>query len=137
METVYPALDILTLCSNFGEGFPNTLIEAMACGVPCVATDIGASGEIVEGVGLIVAIRDPPALAQAWKSIVTGPMEALAMKARNRVLERYRIERVCKLYESAYFDIACQAEDACDSLGSANAQTTIALPRRRADAEAG
>jgi glycosyltransferase involved in cell wall biosynthesis len=140
METVYPAFDLVTLCSTFGEGFPNTLIEAMACGVPCVATDIGASGEIIEDVGLIVPPSDPAALAQAWSSIVTGPREALATKARKRAVERYQITRVSQLYETAYFDIACPAMaagDACDTRGSVGVSNAITVPRRDADNVAG
>jgi len=105
METIYPVFDLVTLCSTFGEGFPNTLIEAMACGVPCVATDIGASGEIIEGVGVIVPPRDPAALSQAWKTLFAGPIEVRAAEARARVVERYRIERICQLYEAAYLDV--------------------------------
>ena len=105
MESVYPAFDLVTLCSTFGEGFPNTLIEAMACGVPCVATDIGACGEIIEGVGVIVPPRDPTALAQAWKSLFAEPMGVRVAEVRARVVERYRIERICQLYGAAYLDI--------------------------------
>jgi glycosyltransferase involved in cell wall biosynthesis len=133
METVYPAFDLVTLCSTFGEGFPNTLIEAMACGIPCVATDVGASKEIIEDIGLMVPPRDPTALAQAWKSMLTGPIETLAIKARKRVVELHRITRVSQLYETAYFDIAypaVAAGDACDRRGLTDA---IVIPRRDAD----
>lgn len=105
MEMVYPVFDLVTLCSSFGEGFPNTLIEAMACGVPCVATDTGASAEIIEGVGSVVPPRDPAALAQAWRSLFAASMGLQAAEVRARVVERYRIERTCQLYGAAYLDI--------------------------------
>ncbi len=58
IELVYPAFDVLTLCSTAGEGFPNVLCEAMACDVRCVATDVGDSAEIIGDCGLIVPMRD-------------------------------------------------------------------------------
>ena len=70
IELVYPALDVLTLCSIAGEGFPNVLCEAMACDVPCVATDVGDSAEIIGDCGLIVPLRDPQALAGAWRALL-------------------------------------------------------------------
>jgi glycosyltransferase involved in cell wall biosynthesis len=106
METIYPAFDLATLCSAFGEGFPNVLTEAMACGVPCVATDVGACREIIEGHGLIVSPRDPAALAQAWEAMLVAPRELLARKARARASEHYGIDRICALYESIYMDVA-------------------------------
>ncbi len=106
METIYPAFDLATLCSAFGEGFPNVLTEAMACGVPCVATDVGACREIIEGHGRIVQPRDPAALAEAWSSMLAGPMELLGRKARARACEHYGIDRICELYESVYLDVA-------------------------------
>jgi glycosyltransferase involved in cell wall biosynthesis len=109
MEKVYPAFDLATLCSTFGEGFPNTLIEAMACGVPCVATDIGASPEIIKDAGIAVAPRDSTALVKAWTSLLAEPGEVLAAKVRARVVEHYPIDRMCQLYEAAYVDVVCPA----------------------------
>jgi glycosyltransferase involved in cell wall biosynthesis len=106
METIYPAFDLATLSSAFGEGFPNVLTEAMACGVPCVATDVGACREIIEDHDLIVPPRDPAALAKAWKSVLAGPTELLARNARARACEHYGIDRICDLYESIYLDVA-------------------------------
>jgi glycosyltransferase involved in cell wall biosynthesis len=126
----------VTLCSTFGEGFPNVLTEAMACGVPCVATDIGACREIIGGLGLIVVPRDPAALAQAWESLLSGPMDALSIKVRTRAVECYRIERICRLYEAAYLDVAhaaILAGDMGDPLSSARISDPTAMPHRGAD----
>jgi glycosyltransferase involved in cell wall biosynthesis len=48
------ALDILVSPSR-SEGFPNAVVEAMACGVPCVATDVGVNSEIIGNAGVLVA----------------------------------------------------------------------------------
>jgi glycosyltransferase involved in cell wall biosynthesis len=134
MESVYPTFDLMTLCSTFGEGFPNSLIEAMACGVPCVATDVGACGEILDDVGVIVPDRDPTALAQAWKSLFAGEMEVRAAKVRARVVERYPIERISKLYEDAYLDIVHPAVTAMRArAASVYESEEIVVPRLNRD----
>lgn len=74
MPNVYSALDLLCLPSH-SEGLPNVIGEAMACGVPCVATRVGGIPEIVGDLGIIVAPADPVALAR-------GVLEALLANPR-------------------------------------------------------
>src|SRR3569832_1571609 len=59
LEMLYPCFDLLTLTSAYGEGSPNVLIEALACGVPCVSTDVGDSQQIIGHAGLVVPPKDP------------------------------------------------------------------------------
>jgi glycosyltransferase involved in cell wall biosynthesis len=102
---VTAALDLATLSSAYGEGFPNVLGEAMACEVPCVATDVGDSAHVVGDTGSIVPARDPDALAGAWGELLTAgndELEALGQRARRRVLEHFSISRVTHAYEAAY-----------------------------------
>jgi glycosyltransferase involved in cell wall biosynthesis len=110
MEQIYPTLDALTLCSIYGEGFPNVLCEAMACDVPCVATDVGDSVIIVGDCGLIVPPRDPEALVRAWRTLIEKSQVA-PEGARSRVATRYSLERMCAHYESLYRSLVQKRPD--------------------------
>jgi len=112
IELIYPTFDALTLCSTYGEGFPNVLCEAMACDVPCVATDIGDSAEIIGDCGLIVAPRDPEALVGAWRAVVQKGSALGTEGARARVAARYSLQRMCSHYESLYRSLAQKSSNA-------------------------
>ena len=55
--------------ASYGEGFSNTIAEAMACGVPCVVTDVGDSARIVGELGEVVEARQPKSLAAGIKKM--------------------------------------------------------------------
>jgi len=99
------SLDIASSSSYFGEGFPNVIGEAMACGVPCVVTDVGNSGWVVGDTGLVIRPRDPVALASAWKELLDMGLEGrkvLGAKARKRVIANFSINEIVSQYESLY-----------------------------------
>jgi glycosyltransferase involved in cell wall biosynthesis len=106
IELIYPTFDVLTLCSTYGEGFPNVLCEAMACDVPCVTTDIGDSAEIIADSGVIVPLRNPKALARGWHTLLEKGMGPVRESGRSRVAARYSLQRMCAQYESLYRSIA-------------------------------
>jgi glycosyltransferase involved in cell wall biosynthesis len=102
---VMAALDIAASSSSYGEAFPNVLAEAMACAVPCVATDVGDSAYIVGDAGTIVPPRDPAALAAALDAMLARPPEelrALSEAARRRVDEKFALPKVIRQYEDTY-----------------------------------
>jgi glycosyltransferase involved in cell wall biosynthesis len=105
LDRIYPAMDLHVLSSRSVEGFPNVLGEAMACGVPCVATNMGDSALIVGDTGRIVPPRDPGALADAIVELLGMPEEArdrLGRAARQRIEERFSIETIAARYRALY-----------------------------------
>jgi|CXWL01.1.fsa_nt_gi glycosyltransferase involved in cell wall biosynthesis len=97
MPAVYSALDLSSSSSSFGEGFSNTIAEAMACGVPCVVTDVGDAKRIVGDAGYVVAPGSPAALAAAWQEALDmGDAEraSRSRRARERVIEHFSLERL-------------------------------------------
>lgn len=99
------AFDVLVSSSAWGEGFPNVLGEAMATGVPCVATNIGDSPAIIGNAGVIVEPRDVSALAAGIKQLLSlTPNERLDLgkRARRRILERYSLSAIADEYAHIY-----------------------------------
>ena len=95
MPAVYNALDIVTSTSSYGEGFSNVIAEAMACGVPCVVTDVGDSALIIGDTGLVVPIKDPEALAGGWRCMLKQLNENLTLienKTCARIMSHYNNE---------------------------------------------
>lgn len=102
---VLAALDIFALPS-IAEGMSNTILEAMASGLPVVATRVGGNPELVEDhvTGRLVVSRDPGALAEAMAAYLDDAhLRALHGKAaRQRVTERFSLDRMCESYVDLY-----------------------------------
>lgn len=108
IENFLPAVDIVGVSSAFGEGFPNVLGEAMACAIPCVASDVGDIREIAGQTGIIVPPRSPQEMADAWMHTLDLPRERLqelGAMARNRIRDNYSIETVTAMYETMYEEL--------------------------------
>lgn len=98
-------LDLFVLSSAFGEGFPNAVGEAMACGIPCVVTDVGDSAHVVGGVGTVVPANDPIALGKACCDLLSASesnRRVLGEVARKRVEEYFALEHIVQRYQSLY-----------------------------------
>lgn len=104
IEQVLAGLDVLVLPTSRPEPFGLVIIEALACGVPVVATDQGGPLEILQGIeaGRLVPPRMPNAIASAVLDIAeqTGP--ALREKAREMVISRFQEERMIEQLQSLY-----------------------------------
>jgi glycosyltransferase involved in cell wall biosynthesis len=105
-------MDIFVLPSRGrgrAEGCPVALLEAMAAGKACVATDIPGSRDILKGSygGWLVPAEDSQALAEAFKELAASKelREKIGWEARNKVCSEYRIEREVSQYVDLYNSI--------------------------------
>jgi glycosyltransferase involved in cell wall biosynthesis len=103
-----PALDLFVLGSRF-EGLPIALLEAMAAGVPCVATRVGGVHEAVQDgqQGVLVPPGDPAALAAAALGLVLDPdrRERMGASGVERVREHFSIDRAARRIEAIYEEV--------------------------------
>lgn len=107
VPNIMNALDLHVLSSAYGEAFPNVVCEAMACGTPCVVTDVGDAAYIVGDTGWVVPPNDSNALAEAIAAALcalTDPSEFNKRKlcARRRVEENFDIERMVNSYSTLW-----------------------------------
>jgi glycosyltransferase involved in cell wall biosynthesis len=101
VSEVYSALDLLTSASLFGEGFPNVVGEAMACGICCVVTDTGDSALVVGDAGIVVAPGDPGALADGWGRGLAWLDDPGRPDPRRRIETEFGVERLVERTELA------------------------------------
>jgi len=105
MDLVTSGLDIAVSASAYGESLSLALGEAMACGVPCVTTDLGDHGELVGSTGVVVKPEDPAALAEGCLSLLRMGREgrqSLGARARERIISHYSLAAAVQRYEELY-----------------------------------
>lgn len=90
---VYSSLTVSCLTSTT-EAFPNVVCEAMACGTPCVVTDVGDAAIIVEKRSQVVPSSDAEALARAVISLLSTERNKPDMDARRSIVERFSLRRL-------------------------------------------
>lgn len=103
MSPIYNALDVCCL-SSITEGFPNVLGEAMSCGVPCVATDVGDASIILGNKGITVPSGDPEALAEAMLKMVSKVRKGKVPEVRSRIEEHFSVAKMLEATEDTFRD---------------------------------
>lgn len=105
IPAVMNALD-LHILSSLGEAFPNTVAEAMACGTPCVVTDVGDAAVIVAETGWVVPPQDSVALAggieRAISELANAGRDALGLKCRRQIEENFSLEKMVQAYTTLW-----------------------------------
>ena len=115
MPSVNAALDAAVSASAWGEGFSNAIGEAMSCGVPVVATDVGDSRLIVGSAGHVVPPGNPKALARSLVTLYQlgdDQRRSLGELAREHIQKRYSIDKMVERFLEVLEDTAKQ-ENVC------------------------
>ena len=108
MPAITASFDIAASSSAFGEAFSLALGEAMACGVPCVTTDVGNAAAIVGDTGRVVPAKQPAALADGILELLRTPAEqrrALGTRARDRIVADFSLPVIVRRYEEIYAEL--------------------------------
>jgi glycosyltransferase involved in cell wall biosynthesis len=100
MPAVYSAMDIFC-SSSLSEGFPNVIAEAMACGVPCVVTDVGDSAKIVGNEGVLVPPGNPQMLADGLRTMLFKGSHRKSFDTRGRIVKHFSLQNMIDATEKA------------------------------------
>lgn len=107
IPAIMNAIDLHVLSSSYGEGFPNVLAEAMACGTMCVSTNVGDASVIVDQYGWIVEPNSPDLLANA----ILDAMELkhdksewikMSNDAQNHIIKSFNLSDMIDKYNSVW-----------------------------------
>ena len=104
MTSVYNAANVMISSSSYGEGFSNVIGESMACGTPCIVTDVGDSALIVGNPEWVVPPDNSEALAKALMKLMLLDEQALVRiseTVRKRIIAEFGIDKLIKKTEKA------------------------------------
>jgi glycosyltransferase involved in cell wall biosynthesis len=107
MPAVQNAIDIAVSASANGEGFSNVIGEAMACGVPCIVTDVGDSAAIVGDLGMVVPPQNPEALQSAIDTLADaiGNNSHKPEQIRQQIVDNFSVSQLVIKTEKALLGI--------------------------------
>lgn len=109
ISEVMNGLDLHILSSSYGEGFPNVIAESMACGTPCIVTDVGDSALVVGKTGWVVPPKDSAKLAIAIERALceknTSKWNKRCNKARQRIKIKFSIMKMIESYNNLWIKV--------------------------------
>jgi glycosyltransferase involved in cell wall biosynthesis len=105
MQKIYSGWDVYISSSSFGEGFSNSIGEAMACEVPCIATDVGDSKIIVGDTGIIGNPNHIESLYLGIKKMLSSDLTLLGKKARERIVQNFFTDKMIKETEENIYKL--------------------------------
>jgi glycosyltransferase involved in cell wall biosynthesis len=109
VERLYGVFDTFVL-NSFAEGMSNTLLEAMASGLPIVCTAVGGNVELVENrrTGIVVPSGDVHALAEAIRAFMVCPQDGsmCGNRARDFAVKQFSLKHMIDQYNSLYETVA-------------------------------
>lgn len=103
VERLMTAFDVAVSSSAYGEGLTNAIAEAMAGGIPCVATASGDAVQLLGDTGEVVPVRDPAALAEGILRVATRTQVPDAA-ARRRIVDHFSLAAAAEAYSSVIRD---------------------------------
>jgi glycosyltransferase involved in cell wall biosynthesis len=113
-ERIFAALDVY-VCTSDTEGFSNVILEAMACGKPVIATNVGGNPEAVldQETGLLVPSRDPEAVANAARALLQDQERRCTMGAmgRLRVEGVFSMEHMIAAHQQLYMQLISKTKE--------------------------
>jgi glycosyltransferase involved in cell wall biosynthesis len=104
VQLLLPGLDVFVLPS-IREGFPISLLEAMSCGIPVIASNVGGTSEAIkDDNGILVPPADPQVLAEKIQQLILDPKLAISLgkKARQYVVNNFNLDSIMQQYEELY-----------------------------------
>jgi glycosyltransferase involved in cell wall biosynthesis len=114
---LYASFDVYwmsSVASGIAEGFPNGIAEAMACGVPCVATNVGDAASIIGQTGRVVPSRDWRAFGDATAELLDAGAPTLGRlrhEARGRIVRDYSLDAVAGAYHALYVEVLAECRE--------------------------
>ncbi|MBT3702580.1 MAG: glycosyltransferase, partial [Alphaproteobacteria bacterium] len=113
LPDLYSALDIATLTSAYGEGFPNTIGEAMSCEVPCLGTDVGDTAKVIGDTGIVTPIGDVNAIVDGWLAMLSETPDEQSVRhkrCQQRIVDIFSLETMIESHTLLY-DQLCEGVD--------------------------